>query len=59
MNEYEIRSTWKQYNYKVEVFLFFHFLIHFQTMLHFYTPWKHQKISSFLMFSGGIEKEHW
>ena len=25
----------------------------------FYTPWKHQKTFDFLMFSGGIEKDHW
>ena len=34
-------------------------LSHFQPMFHFYTPWKYQKIGSFLMFSGGIEVEHW
>ena len=28
-------------------------------MFHFYTPWKHQKTSGFLMFSGGIEVEQW
>ena len=33
-------------------------LTHFQPMLHFYTPWKHQKISDSLIFSGGIEMEH-
>ena len=26
-------------------------------MFHFYTPWKHT--GGFLMFSGGIEVEHW
>ena len=31
----------------------------FSPMFHFYTPWKHQKTSSFLIFSGGIEVEHW
>ena len=34
-------------------------LTHFQTMFHFYTPWKHQKTSGFLTFSGSIEVEHW
>ena len=24
-----------------------------------YTSWKHEKLRSFLSFSGGIEKEHW
>ena len=28
-------------------------LIHFQSMLHFYTPWNHQKTGVFPMFSGG------
>ena len=28
-------------------------------MLHFYTPLKHQKASSFLMFSGGVEVKYW
>ena len=33
-------------------------LTHFQPMFHFYTPWKHQKSSRFLMFSEGIKMEH-
>ena len=33
-------------------------LIHFMSMLHFYTPWKRQKTSRFL-FSGAIEMEYW
>ena len=32
---------------------------YFKPMFHFYTPWKHQKAKDFLMFSGGIEMEHW
>ena len=28
-------------------------------MFHFYTPWKYQKNVGFLMFSRGIEVEHW
>ena len=37
-----------------------HFAVtHFQPMFHFYIPRKHQKTSGFLMFSGGIEVEHW
>ena len=28
-------------------------------MFHFYTPWKRQKTSGILTFSGGIELEHW
>ena len=34
------------------------YLTHFKPMFHFYTPWK-QKTGGFLMFSGGIEVEHW
>ena len=32
-------------------------LTHFQPMFHFYTPWKHQKTFSFLMYSAGIKVE--
>ena len=54
--------------------IFYNFLIHiwtshtasiffylnpFQPIFHFYIPWKHQKTGGFLMFSGGIEVEHW
>ena len=28
-------------------------------MLHFFTPWKRQKIFGFLTFSGGMEMKHW
>ena len=31
----------------------------FQLMFHSCTPWKHQKIGSLLIFSGGIEVEQW
>ena len=31
----------------------------FSTNVPFYTLWKHQKTSGFLMFSVGIEVEHW
>ena len=34
-------------------------LIHFMPLVSFYTSWKHQKISGFLMFLGGIERDHW
>ena len=34
-------------------------LTHFQPTFHFYTPRKYQKTYGFLMFSGGIEVEHW
>ena len=35
------------------------FLSYFKPMFHFYTPWKRQKISGFLTFSGGTEIENW
>ena len=31
----------------------------FHTTSLFYTPWKHEKIPGFLIFSGGVEKDHW
>ena len=31
-------------------------LTHFMPLISFYIPWKHQKISGFLMFSGDIER---
>ena len=34
-------------------------LAHFMQLVLFCTPWKHQKSSSFLMFSGGIERYQW
>ena len=34
-------------------------LNHFQPKFHFYTLWKYQKSSGFLMFSGGIKVEYW
>ena len=27
-------------------------------MVSFYTPWKHQKTASFVIFSGGIDRDH-
>ena len=34
-------------------------LTHFRPVFPFYTPWKRQKTSGFLTFSGSIEREHW
>ena len=34
-------------------------LTHFSPGSHSYTPWKRQKTSGFLAFSGGIEMWHW
>ena len=32
---------------------------HFRLMFYLYAPWKRQKTSGFLMFSEGINMEHW
>ena len=34
-------------------------LTDFNQLISFYTPWKHQKTSDFLMLSGGIERNQW
>ena len=34
-------------------------LTHFMPLVSFCIPWKHQKTSGFLMFSGGIERYQW
>ena len=34
-------------------------LSHFMLLFSFYTPWKHQKTSSFLIFSRDIERNLW
>ena len=34
-------------------------LAHYCPVLLIYTPWKHQKPKGFLMFLGGIDKQHW
>ena len=34
-------------------------LTHFVPLVSFYTPSKHQKTTGFLMFRGGIERDHW
>ena len=34
-------------------------LIHFMPLVSFCTFWKHQKISGFMMFLGGIERHQW
>ena len=33
--------------------------LNFKPIFRFYTPWKRQKTSVFLIFSGGIEIEYW
>ena len=34
-------------------------LTHFMSRISFDTPWKRQKTSDFLMFSGGIKRDQW
>ena len=34
-------------------------LIHFQPIFHYIPPWEYHKIGGFLIFSRGIEVEHW
>ena len=34
-------------------------LTYFIPLVSFYTPWKHQKTSGFLIFSGDTEREQW
>ena len=46
------------YRLKQKVIIF-KALTHSQPIFHFYSPWKQQKTGGFLMFSGGIEVEHW
>ena len=36
-----------------------HWLTLFILRISFDTPWKHQKTRGFLMFSGGIKRDHW
>ena len=55
-----ILSPWVEMcDIQVSISYFDQILTHFRPMFHFYTPWKHQKTGGFLMFSGGIEMEHW
>ena len=55
-----ILSPWVEMcDIQVSISYFGQILTHFRPMFHFYTPWKHQKTGGFLMFSGGIEMEHW
>ena len=35
------------------------YLIHFMSLVSFYTPWKHQKSSVFLTFWGVVERDQW
>ena len=51
--------NWLYLNIYIYFFVFSCWLTHFHPIFHFYSPWKHEQASSFLMFSGGIEVEHW
>ena len=49
------RELWKVFNsfHVTSIFLYP------RPLVYFYTPWKHQKTSVFLMFLGGIERDQW
>ena len=49
----------EQFWNKLENKFIFLALTHFRLIFRFYIPWKCQKTSSFLTFSGDIEREHW
>ena len=59
---YQSRS-WLFSNFRLKPFFItqrqHEILTYFWPMFPFYTPWKHQKILSFLVFSGGIKWDHW
>ena len=47
-------------NHKLKIYVgVFSKLNHFQPMFHFYTPWKQQKFSGFLVFLEGMEVKFW
>ena len=54
---------WKVYlNFTFKRFCMYHrriILIHFMPLISYYTPRKYQKASSFLIFSGNIERGQW
>ena len=43
--------------YEVHIWFFVNALTHLMLLISFYSPWKQQKISGFIMFSGGIGKD--
>ena len=51
--------NWVDSTIAVQILEYFMYLTHFMALLSFYTPWKHKKPFSFLMFSGGIERYQW
>ena len=44
---------------RMSMYIFFSLLTHILSLICFYFPWEHQKISEFLIFSGGTEKDQW
>ena len=51
-----IKNCWLDLKLKTPSLWIRDFFTHFSPMFHFYTPWK---AFGFLMFSKGIEIEHW
>ena len=54
-----VHANIQENNEKIPKYFDHCFLTHFMPLISFYTPWKHQKTSDFLMFSGGIERDQW
>ena len=55
------KKEWKYENnrHKQEKLIAHVLLItHFMALVTFYIPWKYEKTRGFLMFSGGIERDH-
>lgn len=44
---------------RMSMYIFFSLLTHILSLISFYSSWEHQKISEFLIFSGGTEKDQW
>ena len=58
LDKFQFPSLWFPKS-KFWTFYTFYYSTHFTLLVCIYTPWKHQKTSGFLMFSGGIERDQW
>ena len=54
-----LKLAWVSYAIRIDTWSKYLTLTRFLPLASFYTPWKHKKNSSFLMFSGGMEREQW
>ena len=50
---------WFEYFMGLFTLIFWNCLIHFSSVISFYTSWKLPKVKSFLAFSGGMKWDHW